>query len=1329
MLPVAMIVGAGAFFLLHYAFPTREDPYMHTANVVQPMLVGLMLFLQLNVLSPRDLHFCRWHFRLLAVQAFFFALFSIAAVMAPPGDVRLLLECAILCFICPTAAAAGVVTLRIGGSLPDIMTYTVLSDALASLLIPVMVPLVHPAAGIGFLAAFWIVVRKVFAILVLPCLLAWTIRWLWPKLQQKLASISGSAFYVWGFSLAMAIFLASGALFYSGCSALIVGLIAAVSLVGCLFQFAVGRRLSGEGDIARITSGQALGQKNTGFIIWLGLTYMTPVTSVMGGLYAIWQNLVNSYELYRTAKAKRVPVHKGLLVLLVVALGAVSFPETVRAQDTDSPSMLYRGRVAPRHGNIFNGTPYWDSTGFQPGRVFYNGRLYTGALVQIDASAGMLLVRASADHTPVAPDSRQVSWFTKGGRLFINPAYQGMEGAPSGFLEMLYDAPSETLFRWVSKTRYSAAGDHNGDPIGYYDPDYNSKFVDYFYIRDAYYVYRKGVLSKIGRRKAMRMMLLYHAEGDYPETLEGWHAVEGTGSDLVPPSVNQSAPGGGEGLPQGFFAAVTDEVPQENTADARYRNKVYEIGRPAASQGGSARVYGKVCDDEGKPLSGVVIYDTQTSTYTRSGSDGSYRIRLPRGENWLVFSDSEKDEQKLNIILHGDGGLNVTLHDKSTMLQEAVISAESMRKHRTAEMGVESISAKTMAKVPTAFGEGDIIKVVLTLPGVKTAGEAAGGFNVRGGSTDQNLILYNGNTIYNPAHLFGISSSFNPDIVEGVELYKSSIPARFGGRISSVLDVTGKEGNREKLKGSMSLGLLTSRFHIDGPLVPGRRDSLGVRGPAGTTFCMGGRTTYSNWLLGMLPENSAYSGGSGDFSDLDFSITSRLNEHNSVRACAYWSGDKFAFSADTVFRYSNLNASLHFNHSDGPSSYEIAAGIDRYSNRLSDRVNDTEAYTLGTYINQAFLRADYINRTTDHTLGYGFELLGYLLEGGRLRPLGGESLVIADDITPEKAVQPSFYLADSWSPSRNVSLDAGARVSSYFGGGSSYIGPEFRLSGKYSVSPVLSLKAGVNTMRQYIHLISNTSTISPMDTWKLSDDNVLPTTGWQAASGAYWTVAGGKVDISLETYYKRMRNHLDYRSGAVLVMNHELADDLVRTRGKAYGVEFMARKSVGKLNGWISYCWSRTFLQDSQNEGLQAINGGKWYKASYDKPHDFKLVGNYAFTRRYSISANIDYSTGRPVTLPVGSFKYAGGSRLAYSSRNDYRIPDYFRVDLAVNIDPGHYLKALAHASVTIGCYNVTGRKNAYSVYYTTSGGTGVQGYMVSVFATQIPYINLNLLF
>ena len=301
MLPAAMVAGAGAYLVLHYGGFPLEKPYMDAARTLQPILVGVMLFLQLNVVSPRDLHFRRWHFRLLAVQALLFTALAMAAVAIPAGNVRLLLECAMLCVVCPTAAAAGVVTSRIGGSISGIMTYTVLSDTLAALLIPLVVPLVHPSSDIGFLPAFWAVIKKVFAILVLPCILAWTIRWLFPRLQEMLARISGWAFYVWGIGLALALSLATGALVDSGCSVGMALLIAAVSLSFCLFQFGLGHMLGRYGgEVDRITAGQALGQKNTGFIIWLGLSYMTPVSSVVGGLYAVWHNLVNSYELYRS---------------------------------------------------------------------------------------------------------------------------------------------------------------------------------------------------------------------------------------------------------------------------------------------------------------------------------------------------------------------------------------------------------------------------------------------------------------------------------------------------------------------------------------------------------------------------------------------------------------------------------------------------------------------------------------------------------------------------------------------------------------------------------------------------------------------------------------------------------------------------------------------------------------------------------------------------------------------------------------------------------------------------------------------------------------------
>lgn len=301
MLPIAMTLGAAIYLILHYVPVFSEEGYMAVARRFQPLLISIMLFLQLNVVAPTDLKFHKWHFELVAVQAVLFAAFAFMAIGVKEGGGRILLESAMLCFICPTAAAAGVIASRIGGSLPGIMTYTVLSDTLAAVLIPLMIPLVHPAAGIGFLAAFWAIIKRVFSILVLPCVLAWLIRYLLPGLQRWLSRYVGWAFYVWSVGLTLAMSLATGALVTSGIGVALTFGIGAVSLVCCLFQFWLGRRVARSyGRVESITAGQALGQKNTGFIIWLGINYMTPVTSVAGGLYAIWHNLVNSYELYRS---------------------------------------------------------------------------------------------------------------------------------------------------------------------------------------------------------------------------------------------------------------------------------------------------------------------------------------------------------------------------------------------------------------------------------------------------------------------------------------------------------------------------------------------------------------------------------------------------------------------------------------------------------------------------------------------------------------------------------------------------------------------------------------------------------------------------------------------------------------------------------------------------------------------------------------------------------------------------------------------------------------------------------------------------------------------
>ncbi|MBR5723813.1 MAG: carboxypeptidase-like regulatory domain-containing protein [Bacteroidales bacterium] len=782
-------------------------------------------------------------------------------------------------------------------------------------------------------------------------------------------------------------------------------------------------------------------------------------------------------------------------------------------------------------------------------------------------------------------------------------------------------------------------------------------------------------------------------------------------------------------LPSGYFddgrSGTDDSGLQqylaEQSAIVTFQNKIYEIGESNAGRRGKVYVSGHVRDiASGEPLVGVSVYDEKTGAYTVTDAAGFYRVALPVGDNILNLSGYSLDDMHLNLKVWDDGVLDVVMKEKVFALSSAVVSADAVSHHRDAKMGIERVRMEVINKIPSAFGEGDIIKAVLTLPGVKSVGEASSGFNVRGGSTDQNLILFNDGTIYNPTHLFGIFSAFNPDIVSEVELYKSSIPAEFGGRISSVLDVRSREGNVNKIAGSVGIGLLTSRFHLEGPLAKGR-----------TTFIAGARTTYSNWLMKLLPETSEYAGGRASFSDVNAAVTHKVNDNNTLQGYFYWSRDGFEFSRDPAFSYFNMNASARWRRRLSSRLNRTASiGYDRYGARLENSLgnNQLSGYSVDMQINQGFLKLNYRYAVTDaHDLSFGLHTIYYNLQPGAMAPLyPGESLVRNWSLDHQEAVEPALFASDSWTVTPELTLEGGIRLSGLLALNPAkfYLTPEFRLSGKYSLRDNLSVKAGFNTMSQHIHLISNTSSISPIDTWQLSTDRIRPQSGWQAASGLYWTVANGTVDLTLEAYYKHTAHQLDYKSGAQTLMNPHLADDLVETYGKAYGVELMAKKTSGKLTGWMSYSYSRSMLREMEDRGVATINGGAWYNAPHDKPHEFKLVGNYKFTHRYSLSANLDYATGRPVTLPIGTFEYNGGQWLAYSQRNTYRIPNYFRLDLALNIDPGHYLKRLTHMSWTVGVYNVTARKNAYSIFFD-----GRESYMLSVFACPIPYLNLNLKF
>lgn len=682
-------------------------------------------------------------------------------------------------------------------------------------------------------------------------------------------------------------------------------------------------------------------------------------------------------------------------------------------------------------------------------------------------------------------------------------------------------------------------------------------------------------------------------------------------------------------------------------------------------------------------------------------------------------------------------------------LAEIVVIGGRQSAVRNTMIGSEKFRPQLLKNIPSAFGESDIMKIVLSLPGVTTVGEASSGYNVRGGATDQNLILFNGGTVYNPSHLFGLFTSFNSDAVEDVELFKSSIPVEYGGRISSVLKVTSKEANMQKITGSASIGALTSKANIEIPII---KDQL--------SLLLNGRTTYSDWMLKLLPENSGYKNGTANFFDVGGVLTWKFSSLHRLKVYGYWSHDRFSFSSQDKYGYQNRNISAEWRSIlNEKITATVSAGLDHYDYFNEEWSTPTMAAKLSFGIDQLWGKLHIRQRLSEQqVLSYGLSVQHYDVQAGKYEPIGKESLIKTDQLQREKALESAVYIDYEHSLTEKLSVSAGLRYSLFNALGprdvniydadelpaeetllatrhetgfiKTYHAPELRLSARYALNENLSLKAGFNTMHQFIHKVSNTSIMSPTDIWKLSDLNIKPQNGWQLAAGIYHETANKKYELSAEAYYKHIGDYLNYRSSAVLLMNHHLETDVISTKGRAYGIELQVKKPLGKLNGWVSYTYSRSQLRQDDKRVAQPLNNGEWYPSEYDRPHEVKAVLNFKLTERYSFSSNFNYATGRPTTLPVGKYFDSHNQKYMpyYTDRNTYRIPDYMRLDLAFNIEPTHRLTSFLHTSFSIGVYNALARKNAYSVYYVTKG-EDIQGYKLSVFGTAIPYVSLNIRF
>jgi hypothetical protein len=777
-------------------------------------------------------------------------------------------------------------------------------------------------------------------------------------------------------------------------------------------------------------------------------------------------------------------------------------------------------------------------------------------------------------------------------------------------------------------------------------------------------------------------------------------------------------------------------------------NRLYNIGPPTNRLlPGKAVISGYVRNTRtGEPVAGVVITPDPPALATVTDKYGYYSLSLSRGRNVLHAQGLGLRDSRFQIMLYSDGKMDMDLREQVTTLREVIVSSQKTLNVNRVQLGVEQLSIEQIRQVPTVMGEADVLRVVLTLPGVKSVGEASTGLNVRGSSADQNLILFNDATIYNPSHFFGFFSAFNPEVVKGIELYKSSIPAQYGGRVASVLDITPREGNKKEFTGTAGIGLLTSRVTIEGPLDKNK-----------TSFILGGRATYADWLLNLLPEQYKHSRAS--FNDVNLLISHNINEKNNLYFSGYISNDLFNLNSDTVYRYGNRDVNVKWKHSFRKVTGTYTLGADRYRYLISSDGNPVNGFKLGFDINQLYLKADHTwYAASKHAVDFGFSTIRYILHSGDYEPYDSHSQVTPNRMQTEYGQESALYLSDRYTVTSSFSLVAGIRYSrfdylgphlqndypadqprsildttgtTFYPNGKiikTYQGPEYRLSARYALTNSFSVKAGYNSLRQYTHMLSNTTSMAPTDIWKLSDTYIRPQLGDQVSLGFYKNLFNNTIETSVEVYYKNLHDYLDYRSGATLILNPHIETDVLNSKGKAYGVELMVRKTAGKLNGWISYTWSRTFLRTDDPTAGETVNKGRWYPADFDIPTDLSFVGNYKINHRFSISTNVIYYTGRPITLPITAYYYANSERVYYSDRNAYRIPDYFRADFSMNIEGNFKVHQKTHNSWTIGIYNFTGQKNAYNVYFESVNHV-VNGVKLSIFGSAIPFVNFNIHF
>lgn len=754
-------------------------------------------------------------------------------------------------------------------------------------------------------------------------------------------------------------------------------------------------------------------------------------------------------------------------------------------------------------------------------------------------------------------------------------------------------------------------------------------------------------------------------------------------------------------------------------------------------------------------LIGVNVVIPELKTGVTTNEYGFYSITVPQGTYSVQISYLGYQTIEESINLNQNIKNNFNLYSNETALKEVIITDNKTKTDiKKPEMSVNKLSISAIKKMPVVLGEVDVLKSILLLPGVTNAGEGASGFNVRGGGADQNLILLDEATIFNSSHVFGFFSVFNPDAIKDLKLYKGGIPARYGGRASSVLDIYQKDGNSKGFHVNGGIGLISSRILAEGPLVKDKG-----------SFLIGGRSSYAHLFLKLSEEqknNSAY------FYDLNTKLSYKLDSNNSLYLSGYFGRDVFSLNKSFTNIYGNATVNLRWNHLFSEKLFSNLSLI--YSDYYYGLDLDFIGFKWDSGIKNYNIKYDFKNYISDKfKLNYGVNGIYYEFNPGTIKPSDANSGINFDQLDKKYAFEPALYINADHEISDKIALSYGLRYSMFYRLGQStvniyendnpvtfnselqiyekatpigtkfydrnkvmqsynYLEPRFSLA--YQINDDQSVKASYNRMVQYLQLISNTTSPTPLDVWTPSDSFIKPQIADQVALGYFKNFQEGMYSLEVESYYKEVQNRLDYIDGANLIANKAIEQIILNGQLRSYGLEIMFRKNEGKFNGWISYTLSKSEQQTRGRTPIETgINNGQWYNSVYDKLHNIAITSSYNLNEKWSFGANFALQTGQPITYPVGQYDYLGINVPSYGLRNENRLPAYHHLDIAATLTPKNNKDRQWKGEWVFSIYNLYNRKNAASINFRQNSDTGInEAVKTSIFGV-VPAVSYNFKF